>query len=253
MLRAGLLVLTLAVAGAALPDVAGGEALASEYIVFAYFVDPKKLAALVGSKDAALEKRMLDNQAFADDLRLETRFTPSDRWRIATRQLIAGEPRENDAIEGFVVMLAAETVGCKAQPPQAGPPFSNVHGGAPILRAAGEPVLAEFFERLHLGNAVDPDANLPAALAGKLEESNYPMRMSAVSPEDAARYGAALRAWKEPDIFADDPAEYDLPDGIDQEDADDFLSDLADYREELQAWFDTAAKGETLFLFAEGG
>lgn len=251
-LRAPLFVVALALALAHVPGVGSG-ALASEYVVFAYLVDPEKLATLIGSGDGKLERRMLGNQAFADDHRLETRFTPFDRWRIATRQLIAGEPRDNDAIEGFVVMLAAETVGRKADPPLAGAPFLQLNDSGPVLRATGEPVLAEFFERLDLGNAVNPDENMPDALKGKLETSDYPMRMSAFSPADAARYGAALRRWKEPDLYADDAPELDLPDTIDEEDADEVLSALADYREELQVWFDTAAKGETLFLFAEGG
>lgn len=252
-MRAKLFVVAIAGALTFLPLPGGEMVLASESIVFAYLIDPRKLADLIGSQDPELERRMLARTDIVEDLGLERRFSPPEKWREAVSQLIAGERRDNDAMEGFVIMIAAATVGEPAKPPVAGAPFLRTEDARPTLRAVGQPVLAEFFERLDRGNDTSVADGLLPELAGKLEHSDYPVRVSVHSPADAARYGRALREWQAPDVETFETDDLDLPDDVDEEDAGEFLFDLDDYRAELQAWFDAAAKGRTLILFLEDG
>lgn len=249
--RMGLLALAALAIIVALVVFRPKEACATEYDLSAYLADPDDLARIIGCADAAFADRLVA-ASLASEMRLDQRFRPAETWKDAVRAFVDGRPRGNDAAEGFAIRLAVDAVGEPADPPFIGAPFTELESAAIAVRVAGAAELATYLARIDEGNIAADMTGLPPPLRGKLEPSNYPLRVSVFAPDDARRFATLLDAWEgipddAIDRLAAHEAEYWDPDGG-MEMAVSLLYD----KDTLVGWLEAAAEsGKTLFLFYE--
>ena len=227
------------------------EACATEYSLTAYLADPDDVARVVGCSDPAFAERLIASPLPAR-LGLDDRFTPPETWRDAVRALVDGRPRDNDAVEGFVIMLAVDAVGTPMEPPAIGVPFTDLYATAITLHAAGQTQLADFIAKIDEGNIAFEMKGLPPPLRGKLEHSDYPMRVSVFAPDDAPAFADVLDAW---DGIPDDAMDRVMAHEAEYWDADSGLEmaeSLGYDKDALVGWLRAAAAdGRSLFLFYE--
>lgn len=227
------------------------ETCATEYDLTAYLADAGKVARVVGCADPAFAERLVASP-LAARLGLDDRFSPPEAWRDAVRALVDGRSRDNDAAEGFAIMLVLDAIGTPMEPPAVGAPFTDLHSSAITLRASGQAELARFISRIDEGNVAFEMKGLPVPLRGKLEHSDYPVRVSVFSPGDAAAFADVLERWDGvPDdavdrVMAHEAEYWDAESGLEM------VESLTYDKDALVGWLRAAAAdGRSLFLFYE--
>ena len=223
------------------------EACATEFNIYAYRADPSAVARFPGCGDPAFARELLASP-IVEEHALDRRF--SDGYlEQALADFVAGRKPRNDAAEGFTLMMIAERVGRRDDQFYVGAPFVGLNEAKVAFRASGLDVLAELAARIDEGNIAD-GPGLPDALRGKLVHSDYPIRVSVIGPEDAARFAAALRAWDGAIDYDATLAAAEDEDYVDGDSATEMAEEMIDYVETLADWMErTVEREDTLFLF----
>ncbi len=133
----------------------------SEYSVEAYFLDKKSIQEAVGSKDAALEKRVLEDKAKIIK-NFKGRFSDK-KLTTAIKELIDGEIEEGFPFHYSFAVWALVAVVAESRPskPSIGYPFVSLYDLAEVLEDAPYPKLRSIFEGL---NGMNTDLQLPLAI-----------------------------------------------------------------------------------------
>ena len=162
-------------------------ASATEYCLGAYFAAPDRIAAAIGSNDPALKTRLLGMSDYVKANGLERRFTPPDQWKQAVEALVAGQPRANDFINGFVLEMLLTDRAERIEPRHLTQPYADLDNAVLYFRARGDAQLADYLHRISYGNTDQGDAGLPNVLSGKLGWTEYPARVSVFAVEDVKK------------------------------------------------------------------
>lgn len=160
-------------------------AIATEYNLSAYFADPQKVAAAIGSNDYALRARLLGMKDHVAKKGLEQRFIDPSAWRNTIVELTSGKVVTNEFMNGFVIEMLVTALGETSEPPSIGYPFADLLDVSDYLRARGDTELAAFMRRIYNGNTGDDETGLPVALKGKFGSTGYPAMISVFTVDDA--------------------------------------------------------------------